>query len=316
MKVKYMSSGGETKDITSLCSSIRWSGDMHQAARKLELQIISPAFDGSIPRVEAKPGEKIILLDDDGQEIFQGYVFTREKSLSQQSLNIQCYDGLIYLTKSKASYNFSRMSAEEITGKVCGEIGVLKGKLADTGISQSLIIMDKSPYEIITAAYENAGVHTGKKYVVLFRKGRLDVLEKGEDEVSCVLDHRTNISNSQYGESIENMINRVMVYDENGNMKTKVDSQEWVKSFGVLQSSYKKEAGKDANTVAKSMLKGLERKGKLEAIGNTKCVTGSAIKIKEPHSGLEGIFYISSDTHTWQDGKHTMDLTLDFEKMK
>ena len=37
--------------------------------------------------------------------------------------------------------------------------------------------------------------------------------------------------------------------------------------------------------------------------------------VQESKSGLYGLFYIESDSHTFMDGKHEMSLTLAFENM-
>ena len=38
--------------------------------------------------------------------------------------------------------------------------------------------------------------------------------------------------------------------------------------------------------------------------------SGWAVVIKDKVSGLSGKFYIESDSHTWEDGKSEMQLTL------
>ena len=40
--------------------------------------------------------------------------------------------------------------------------------------------------------------------------------------------------------------------------------------------------------------------------------SGWALVIKDKASGLAGKFYIESDSHTWEDGKSEMQLTLAF----
>lgn len=56
-----------------------------------------------------------------------------------------------------------------------------------------------------------------------------------------------------------------------------------------------------------------ERKGTIQNLGNAKCITGNAVKVVEPYTGMVGLFYIDSDTHTWQNGIYTNKLTLAWE---
>ncbi|HEX3030514.1 MAG TPA: hypothetical protein VHT34_14715 [Clostridia bacterium] len=314
MKVFYLPQDGNSTEITSLCSSITWSGDSQQAARKVELEVVSSAYDKNVPQVNILPGSRISLIED-STEIFQGFVFMQEKDFSSQAIKVLCYDAMIYLTKSKASYNFRDITAEQIAGRLCQDFGITPGNMAVTGIKQSRIFIGKTPYEIISEAYVSATKQSKKQYVFLMNEGKLNVVEKGKLKVNYLLDPGANISSSRYSESIENMINTVKIYDEKGNLAGKRQNNEWVKLYGILQEAYQKENGKDAVTVADNMLKGIERNGEIEALGSIDCITGNAVQIKECYSQIKGLFYISSDSHSWKDGLHTMQLTLDFEQL-
>ena len=48
----------------------------------------------------------------------------------------------------------------------------------------------------------------------------------------------------------------------------------------------------------------------LKGLGYIQCITGYAIMAQEEQ--LKGKFYIKSDTHTFENGQHTMDLTLEY----
>lgn len=313
MKIHFITRDGNAKDITNLCSDITWSGDLQQAARKLSINMVSPLFDVNIPIVELDPGNRIRLLTDDHKELFSGYIFGRERNLSGQSVSITCYDGLIYLTKSKTSYNFKQKTAEEIARVVCQDVGVARGSFSETNILQSYIAISKAPYEIISGVYKKAGELNNKEYIISFQNDMVNITEKGQTSRALVLDPRTNIINQNYSEDIGNMINKVLIYDDKNNLQNQVTKDEWISSYGVFQEIYQKEAGKDPNTVAKNMFNGIERKGSIDAIGDTGCITGSAVIINEPFTKKSGIFYIESDSHSWKDGKHTMQLVLNFK---
>lgn len=312
MKVQLISD--KVSDISELVESITWSGDYQQAARRLEVSLVSSPTDYYLPKVDVKLGNMLKLLTDEGKELFRGYVFYRERSTV--GIKVTAYDGLVYLTKSKATYNFKKMTAEAITKKVAGDFGIPVGNLISTGIVQSFIADSQRIYDIIMQAYTGASKQNGKKYMPIMREGKLNVLEKGKVVVKYVLSSDSNIQDATYSESIENMINRVKIYDENKKLVGTVENAEWIKLYGVLQDVYVKEKDKDAKTVAKSMLKGMERSASLMGVlGNTDCITGCAVMVKEPYTGLNGLFYIDNDTHTWRDGQYTMALGLNFQNV-
>jgi hypothetical protein len=92
-----------------------------------------------------------------------------------------------------------------------------------------------------------------------------------------------------------------------------VKNPDSIKKYGSFQKVYKKEDGVDAVTVARNMLKGLERKGTIQALGDVTCLTGYSVAIRDEYTGMWGIFHINSDSHTWQDGVHKMTLDISFD---
>lgn len=301
----------QKSDITQLVQRIVWSGDEKQAARRLELEIVDSP-DENIPKVNLSPGNMLKLTDDQGAELFTGYIFFQERSGAGHTARVTAYDGLVYLLKSKATYNFKKTTAEAIAAKVAKDFNIAVGEVIKTGIIQNLVVNAQSPYEVITQAYSTAGKQTGNKYRLEMNNSKLFVLEKGKIVASLTLGSHLNITEATYSENIENMINRVLIYNNRGESIGKVEEPEWLKTYGVLQDVYQKEEGSDPNTVARSMLKGLERSGNISALGNTECRTGVSVKILEPFTGLSGLFEISTDCHTWQEGKHIMELGLNF----
>ncbi|HEX3030376.1 MAG TPA: hypothetical protein VHT34_14015, partial [Clostridia bacterium] len=105
----------KNKKITQFVTSIAWSGDYQQAARKLELSIAVSYLDINHPVISISLGDMVKMFDDDGSELFRGYVFSKEKSNTSNEMSFTVYDGLIYLLKSKGTYNFKKLTPEQIT---------------------------------------------------------------------------------------------------------------------------------------------------------------------------------------------------------
>ncbi|NNG67349.1 XkdQ/YqbQ family protein [Caldanaerobacter subterraneus] len=300
-----------TKDISEFVSSLTWSGDLGQAARKVEFSYVQ---SDSMQKVNVSLGNQVRVLYDN-KEIFRGYVFYKEIDTENDTVRVTAYDGLIYLLKNKATYNFKNITADAITRKIAQDFGIQVGSLASANLRQKLIVEGETLYDIIMKAYTNESKHTGKKYMPLFREGKLNIIEKGKTVVNYVLSSSENISNVTYSESLENMINRVKIYDENEKYIGKVENGEWIRAYGILQDVYTKEKDKNAYTVARNMLRGIEKTLNIRALGNVDCITGMAVKVKDKATGLTGLFYIDSDTHTFENGQHMMDLTLNFQNI-
>ncbi|KNF10054.1 hypothetical protein CLPU_1c02190 [Gottschalkia purinilytica] len=304
----------EQKDITEIVERITWSGDIGQVSRMLEITIPSSS-DHFFPKINFGLGviEVLQMLDDSGQEVFWGYIFNQSKD--SQSKTLVAYDPLVYLTKSKLAKNYKNLTAEDITRSVCNHLGVIPGNIVPTRINQNLLALQQTGYETIMMAYTNASKQNGKKYMPRINKGKLDVIEKGTIVAKKELDSREDIMSSQYSESIENMINQIVITDDKGNVINYSSNTEWIKNYGLLQEIYQKEDEKDPNIVAKNMLNDIEREASVEVLGYMDCIAGNAVKIRDSSTGLVGLFYIDNDTHTFENGQHTMSLGLNFKNI-
>lgn len=311
----YLTQEGKRGDISHFVNTVTWSGSKRSAARSLSIQLLNSVLDYYVPDLYIKNGNVLELVHDDGTELFKGFVFFYERNGTAGSVTITAYDPLIYVLKSRGTYNFKDKTAEDITRTVCADVQIPIGNLVSTGIPQKLLANNKGLYDIIMQAYTGASKQNGKKYMPMMNKGKLDVIEIGSMISTFILSDTTNIMDSSYTESIESMVNRVRIYDGEGNAIGMVENAEWIKAYGVLQSAYTKEKDKEAKTVAKGMLEDVKKTVSITAVGDIACVSGKGIQIRDEGAGLSGLFYIDSDTHTWSNGQHIMKLNLTFENV-
>lgn len=298
------------KDITDYVSSMSWGGSKSQMARKLELRIVNAPLDPNVQKLEIALADPIYLFENDGKtELFRGFITEREASSLTGTVSYVAYDILFYTLKSTATYNFSGKTAEAITQMVCGDLEIPVGSVASTGISQKLIVQNKTIYDIISEAYAQATEQSKKEYIILARKGKLCVERVGGIVCEIELAEDSNIISSKYKESITNMVNRVKIYDGEGNPVGMVQNDKDLK-YGVFQQVYTKEEGKDATTTAKSMFKGVEKTFTLECVNFNGAITGAGAIVRDSSTGLSGDVWIEADTHTYSNGVATMSLTV------
>lgn len=300
----------KNKDITELVDKVNWSGDSKQVARVLNIGVLNSS-NKNIPKVNFKMGDTIFLKDDKDKEYFRGFVFSKEKSIQNSIMSITAYDGLIYLLKSNGTYNFKKMTPGGITRKMCSDFNIQAGSIIE-GKAINRIFDNESIYNIIMTAYTLESDRTKKQYMPIMDKGKLNIIEKGKKMAKYELDPKTTVTNATYGESIENSINRVKIYNEDNKYigEVKLDGVP-----GILQDIYKQEKGEDANQRAKAMLRGVEKTASIEALGDFDCITGNSVVIKEPITGLSGLFFIENDEHTFENGQHFMKLGLAFKNV-
>lgn len=307
-----------TSDITQAVSSVSWGGSVSQAARTAEIAVINAPNDKNVTNLKLNIGAgDVIKLYESGNAIFFGEVQSAKKASETGTITYSCYDLLNHLLKSTGVYNFSDTTAERITTKVCADMEIGTGSIAETKAPIKKMIIDgETFYDIIMKAYTKAAEQTGEKYICRMNGSKLSVEVKGTVVKNFVLAEEYNITNAEYEETIENMINVVKIYDEKGAQVGEVKNDEWVEKYGIYQQIYKKESGINETTAAKNMLQGIEKRVTLDGInGDLACIAGNAVEVYDKATGLNGVFWIDSDTHTWENGTHIMNLELNFKNI-
>ena len=313
IRLIYQKNNGEKLDITNLLEGITWSGDYKSCARKLEFSLINSPTDINIPKVDI-PLMSLILFYEDNNELFKGFVYEREKS-SDNTISFLCYDYCAKLNDIKVSYNIKNETASSIYNKFLTEYKLNKGDIAPANTKIKKVFLGVTAYDMIMTAYTEEAKKTGKKYMVYTKGDKFYSSEKGNIKLKLAFEEGKNILSSNFKESVSDMVNKVIIVDENGNKKTEVKNDDWLNTYGLFQEVYKQEENKDANAEAKAMLNGITQSCSLSGFGDTTCVTGYGVQVKDNASGLIGLFYIDSDTHTWEGGNYTIDLELNFKNI-
>ena len=302
-----------SSNISQLVEKVTWSGDTKQVARKLTFSIATRNTDRFLPKVSISEGDSVLFKDGD-RTLFGGPVFDIEKSASGNLTTYTAFDLMFYINNSDISKIFDD-TPEGITAWICAHLGIPFGSAAPTGIKVYLPWLGKKAYEAIMTAYTAASRQNGKKYIPLMRNvNQVCVIEKGA-LCGVVLDGGYNLTEATYKTSLQELVDRVIVTDKNGNQTGLVEDAGAQSKYGVVQHVYKQEEGRDAATEAKALLHIMEQSASVSAASDTRAVSGYAIAVQEAVTGLYGKFYIESDTHTFEDGKEMMQLTLAFSNM-
>lgn len=305
-----------TYDITDLVQTITWSGDYMQCARVLEFELISSPTDKNVPVVECELGNGIVFMQDN-RVLFDGFIFERQKDTGSSIINITCYDRGIYLKRNEATYKFTNMTPEVIAKRICSDFGIAPGNIAVTGIKITRNFVGISLYRIIQTAYTLASEKNGKKYMIRFEGPKMNVIEKTVTDETLIIEGGSNLMSASTTESITNMINQVAIYNEDDKLVAIQKNDEAIKLYGVLQSYLKQSEGEDTVAKAKKILEdnGVSQKITIENLGNIANITGNTVVVREPYTGLYGLFYIDSDVHTWKLGQYYNKLVVNFRNI-
>ena len=330
MQARQKNGGDEPKDnvdITNYVKKYTWSGDSEQAARKLEFSIAynTKAKDETFEPLDLKLGGFIYLFyredeTKDEVKIFEGRIFYRKRATDTYSFEFACFDDMIYLAKSNIRAVVAGTVAAGIT-QVCSEIGIPVGALpAGLNASVDFIADDKSATEILRMllGYQEAADRAqgnDTRYLPICLDGKVNIIKKGERIEGYTATADVNVCSAEHSESVEDMVNRIKAVDDNGEVCQVFTINDDVRHFGMIQKIYKMQPPKKGETVdnivaAKAKLKRVRDESSLKGLGNIQCITGYSIEVQEEQ--LKGIFHIKSDTHTFERGIHTMELSLEY----
>ena len=300
-------------DITNAIGSMTWSGSAYSGARTFEFTTLNPAGDTRFKMPTIKTGD-LICLYNGSSKLFHGKVTKRERKGEAGTVSYTAQDFMLYLIRSKGTYKFKKKKPEQITQLICKDLKIKTKSIAKTGMKISKILFtDKEYYNMILAAYTKAYKKTGTSYQPIFEGDKLSVIKKGA-MLDLVLNQNEGITESSYEETTDSMVNKVVIYNSKNKKIGTVSNKNWVKTYGTLQDSLSVEKG-NGKKEAKNTLAGLEKTASLSAIGDIRCVSGYGIRINDTDSGLTGTFWIENDTHTFENGVHTMSLELAFKNV-
>lgn len=288
---------------------VEWKGTHTQASRQVVITIPVNPYDKGFENAGIKLGD-IVHLYDGKARLFVGVVTSREKSAAIGTTSYTAKDFMHYLLRSRTSKKIKDRSPEQIVKQVCKEVGIPCGNLERTGINiPKLIFEDQSIYDIIVKAYRKVAATTNKKYMPVMDGKKLSIIVKGQDS-KVTLDQGKDITDASYSDTTDNMVNLVRIYNDAKTQIGKVEKKAHTTKYGIYQASYTKEKGVNAKKEAESMLVGITKEASVSAVGDIRAVSGKSIVIHDKAAGLSGKFYITSDTHTFENGIHTMQLGL------
>lgn len=302
-------------DITGMVTSVEWSGSAEEVARTCNVSYINAPYDSVVKTLPRPSLGNYITVTENGAELFFGRITGSEKSSSYGTVTANCEEDISRLARNKCKYSFSEpMTPEEITRLICADFEFPTGSIVATGVVlNSLVINGQSIIDAIATAYEEATKQNNKKYRVYMEGRALCVEERGQTSSSFTLSEATNITESHYTEKSDNLVNRVVLYDESGNRVGEVTNGESIAQYGTYTEIAQADVNSDAQTQAESLMKDPEQSLSVTAIGNSGCVSGRAVTLMDSATGQSGLYWIKTDRHTFQNNVHTMQLELDFK---
>ena len=316
MRLVLIKAQGGQYDITNAVTKIEWSGSASQASRQLSIDYVNAPCDHfNLPQIST--GDLVSFSYGQEGEVFYGQFFGSEKSAAIGTITFTAFDFMKNLLESSGQYNFKNLTPETIAQMVCDDAQIPVRYLYPTGVNIASMLCDEMTlYDIIMAAYTKAHRITGDKYFPMVYKRGLGVYKTEWIVSGFVLDDYENLMEATIEETMDNIVNRVKIFDEQGKQIGEVEDAGSLSIFGTFQKLYKQEEGVDPTTAARNLLATAPSQTiKVKSIGDINCLSCYFVRVSDMTTGLSGKYWISSDKHIWENGSYTMELELTFDSI-
>ena len=307
----YLTHEASTCRITDICPTWTWSGDKSTLVRQLILEIL---FDESSALPVPQMGDAVRMTDDGGTPVFDGVILRRSAGSEEKTMSVTCFDYGIYCRRNEGTYKFREMTPETVTRQVCAERGIPVAATPFTGVKLSRKFAGVALDRIFETVWTLAAQQTGEKYAITYTPRGLLVSIRGVSEQSPVLKAESNLMDAKTTEDATSMVNSVAIYDADGSFRRRLGDGNAQKIFGVMERHLKESASSDVDLSreAQDVLDSgaMQRTVSVNVLGDLSLITGQTVVVRENKTGLQGVFWIDADTHTWKRGNYYCSLTL------
>lgn len=304
--------GGAPRDLAQLVQSITLSGSDTEASRSLALSLAVPR-DGSVEPPQLVEGAGLTFRVE-GTPIFTGPLLSATTTSQSAVVDLSALDNGRFLVGNEGWYQFKDTAPEQAAAAVCGDFGIPVASLAPGGASVSRKFPGVSLDKIIKTMYALAADKTGKRFVLRFTgEGALEVVEK-PSSATVEIQSTMSVTNTW---DISELQNSVAIYTDTGALVRRVQDQGSMALNGRLEHVITQRGDEDAGPEAQAWLEdhGLQQTLTVETLGDRRLISGNAVKLRDTGSGVSGLFWIETDTHTWKNKQYFTKVKLNFRNL-
>ena len=303
----------KTNGVTynNIFETVEWSGSIKTSCRTLEVTYLKD-------KAKFELGQEIEFIVD-GKKVFIGKIFKISQNTEEETNTIKAYDNAIMLNKNNFIENFYNIPPSNIAKNILGKSKIEVGELPPDRTKCTFPALDRTGYEIILMAYKLQAAKDNKVYSVVSENNKISVVEQGTLIPDFSLTSSTNIRQAKYSESIEEMVNKVILYEtvdgESKPIAIKENSEE-ISKYGVFQRVQEQDKNNEVYLQVNSILKGVQESSDLTVDGNIYLMSGFSVPIKvKTLSQLNLTFLIETDRHVWTSNDYVTYITLAFENV-
>lgn len=319
LEIKHTISNGYELQTPIVEGSIKWETDWQGSPGKLTFKVCKDK-NGNLNFQE---GDMVAVTFKDATDgwvtLFNGFIFTKKRSKSGW-IEVTAYDQLRYL-KNKWTCVYKKKTASEVIKDIAKDFSLDVGEIENTNyVIGSRTEDDQALFDVIQNALDLTLISGGKRYILYSHDNKLYLRDAERMRTNVIINEKT-AEDFDYSSTIdEDVYNEVLLYYDNDETNSRekyyAASPNGVAKWGRLVYTESIQNTANARNRATQTLKMYNQKKRTikvkGAFGDYRCRAGASVIVQlgEADIDLNNYMIIEKATHTLENGKYRMDLTL------
>lgn len=215
--------GTDKYEITPAVISISMSNQDKQVAQSVTLTLANVKATAEKTLCQLlQVRQRVFIYANDGKrkdEVFRGWTWTKyhDQDNEQNTLQVKCYDNLIYLQESQDSLFFGKgNSTTTIMSKICDNWGI-KLNYKYSSITHEKLVLRGTLTDIIKSdILDKVKARTGTKYVVTSQQDVMTVAPEGSNATVYSVTQKNNAVLARYETTMDGMTTQVKILGNAG----------------------------------------------------------------------------------------------------
>ncbi|MGY3725024.1 hypothetical protein SAMN05421767_10615 [Granulicatella balaenopterae] len=302
-------------DLASVATSASLKTMMRGAAWSLEIKLNTTDIDFKSDQYGSPLAMKI-----DNKEVFFGYL-TKVKRSKNGHITLTFHDQIKYLLQN-INFVGKNKSCSDIVTTICNDLDLTTGVINAPGNQlKPQLKEDKKALDIIQEVLDEVLVATGIFLVLWDKFGELTIDTPANLPIQYIIGDGSFLTDFDFEGTIEDSSNIIKLVQENKETKKREvyifkDSKN-IQKWGILQHYKKVDEKMNSAQIEQmgDMLLKLKNQPKKTItlksdIGDIAFLAGHSVYVDCKELGNKGWYIIDESTHTFESGKHSMEIKL------
>lgn len=320
----FVVSGTTKYNITGAVESLDWDEPEKQIAAKATIDLMNIKVGSSQLYNLINEIDRVFIYANDGtrnEEVFRGFVWTKayKKTTTDRTLQLKCYDNMIYFQESEESEYFSSgNSTKTVMSTICKKWGVSLSYNYES-ITHSKLVLRGNLADIFTSdILDTVKDRTGKKYVIRSVKDVMQVNTVGSNTTIYTIKDGANAISSEIVKSMDGVVTRVKILgkaDKSDRKPVAATVNGNTSKYGTLQKLIDKDENTSLANAKKEAQNIINEDGKPTIDYNIKTTDipwirkGDLVKVQS--GAADKTLLVIGISHSISAKEKTMDLTLE-----